>query len=83
MTVSTLKPTAAVRLLTWHSLHDFVQVQSIYKMSENHDTSLHRMVVLPALSSPMIMILIYSDPNNFEKIFEKTNPMFPAEFNTL
>ena len=80
MTVSTLKPTATVRLLTWHSLHDFVQVQSVYKVRE---IGLHRMVVLPALSSPMIMILIYSDPNNFEKIFEKTNPMFPAEFNTL
>ena len=43
--------------------------------------SLYKIVVLPALSKPIIIILIYSLPTILENILEKTNPIYNYNYN--
>ena len=37
---------------------------------------LHKIVVFPALSRPIIIILVWFSPAMAENIFENTNPIF-------
>ncbi len=86
MTVSTLKPTAIVKLefppkvsLTYLAQfvlphQDGVYLNKIVKLLLLR-VILHKMVVFPALSSPMIIMRICSYPTRPLNNFEKMNPI--------
>ena len=55
---------------TWDSFLDFVEVEFVYI-----GDGVLRIVVLPLLSKPMMMILSYFLPESLENIFVKNPPI--------